>query len=94
MQSLMLYKSLKIVKNTFPYLCAEKAFKVDIDLFPWPHYHLVTEGEKTASLKAYSQAFTNTKSSFSFGCFAESCREKTWDGCVLATGDMMQVVCS
>lgn len=46
-----------------------------IDLFPWHHYHLVTEGEKSVSLKAYSQARTNTKRSFCFGCSAESWRE-------------------
>lgn len=49
---------------------------MDINLFPWHHYHLITEGENSVSLTAYSQACTNTKRSFSFGCFAESWIEK------------------
>lgn len=40
-----------------------------IDLFPWQITTLSLMVQKSVTLTAYSQAFSNTKSSFSFGFF-------------------------
>lgn len=47
-----------------------------IDLFPWHHYHVVSNGEKSVSLKAYSQAHINTKTSFFLWMFCCKVEEK------------------